>query len=864
MSRSGWFKRWCSLVLGKQRTEQGARQGGAALASSPATETPVRRAAVVVDGAQPGWLRVLPAEDLLAAAKAQDALDGIWRQSRLASQVWERDLLPAVGQFAEFVQLMPASESHHHAHPGGLLVHTVEMVLASLTWRNGHFLPESACIEQIDAERDAWTYVVFFAALLHDIAKPMTDLRITWRAAQMPDSLRWTPMAGSLVQISRGRQGTEYRVEFTPKSLRDYGAHSRLALTILHQVAPASALSFLARTPHALDVLTQYLSGQDKSSLVAQIVRRADRASTARALLQGSRARFDSATSVPLIELLMNAMKAMLRSGTELPLNRSGAAGWVHDGSVWFVAKRVADAVRAWIRHNAPDESIPGDSKNDRLFDTWQEYGCIQVNPASGQAIWYVTVHGRAGAEEGESGQGEGEGSYNHNLTMLRFPLARLYDDEGLYPPVMAGHIEVKDKRPGKDQETAAGQVGEPDGEASTPDSAQVGGQKSDAVRGNDTSHATGSGAAASADTEPARTKPKAAAATRIPMVREPGFNKPKTAAIQPASPAHQGQTAAKQNPQKAGGNKSGRPRPPAPAPSRETISIGAGSVDGFGIDDDGDWLDDDDDVKAAVTAPAPAAKAAEKPAAMIGKSVGGGKGALVAPSAAPIPIRHKDAAMPHKHQTAAMATVHRSAPPVQPSASVARPAPAQKPAPIQDDQPKARVRPLLEGLPRVQEAAAMQSGQPDPVLLVPKLPELPQDTAAKQSEPSETAVLFMRWLQQGLASREIKYNESGAPVHFTEEGMALVSPLIFKLYARENGPATQADAAGLQIQREVIKAGWHRMNPAKGSGRVNILRYDVQGRGGAAVGKLSAVVITEPARWVLPVPPANPVLKLV
>jgi len=851
VARSGWFKHWCSLVLNKRR----GGQGGAGHATSPASDAPARRAAVVVDGAQPGWLRVLPAADLLAAAKAQDALDGIWRQSRLASQVWERDLLPAVGQFAEFVQLMPASESHHHAHPGGLLVHTVEMLLASLTWRNGHFLPESACIEQIDAERDAWTYVVFFAALLHDIAKPMTDLRITWRAAQMPDALRWTPIAGSLVQIGRGRLGAEYRVEFTPKSLRDYGAHSRLALTILHQVAPASALSFLARTPHALDVLTQYLSGQDKSSLVAQIVRRADQASTARALLQGSRARFDTATSIPLIELLMNAMKAMLRSGTELPLNRSGAAGWVHDGSVWFVAKRVADAVRAWIRHNAPDESIPGDSKNDRLFDTWQEYGCIQVNPASGQAIWYVAVQGRTETEEGASG----EGDYSHNLTMLRFPLARLYDDEGQYPPAMLGHVEIKDKRPGKDQETAAAHVGEPDSEASTPDSAQVGGHKADAVRGNDTMPATDSGAAASSDTEPAKAKLKAAAAPRMPMVREPGFNKPKAAASQPASPAHPSPAAAKQNPQKAESNKPGRPQPPAPSSSRETISIGAGSVDGFGIDD-GDWLDDDDDVKAAATAPVPAAK----PAATIGKSVGGGKGALLPPLAGPISNRHKDAAMPHKHQAAAIATVHRSAPPSQAAAPVARPTPAKKTASIQVDEPKVQVRPLLQGLPRVQEAAAMLSGQPDPVLLVPKLPELPQDTAAKQSEPSETAVLFMRWLQQGLASREIKYNESGAPVHFTEEGMALVSPLIFKLYARENGPEAQADAAGLQIQREVIKAGWHRMNPAKGSGRVNILRYDVQGRGGAAVGKLSAVVLTEPARWVLPVPPANPVLKLV
>lgn len=51
-------------------------------------------------------------------------------------------------------------------------------MLAALTWRNAMLLPGGSQIEEIDAQRDQWSYVVFFVALLHDIAKPITDLRI--------------------------------------------------------------------------------------------------------------------------------------------------------------------------------------------------------------------------------------------------------------------------------------------------------------------------------------------------------------------------------------------------------------------------------------------------------------------------------------------------------------------------------------------------------------------------------------------------------------------------------------------------------------------------------------------------------------
>jgi hypothetical protein len=170
--------------------------------------------------------------------------------------------------------------------------------------------------------------------------------------------------------------------------------------------------------------------------VIAEIVSRADQQSTKSNLADGSRARFATARSVPLVEQLMNALQDMLRQGGLLPLNRSGAVGWIYDGYCWFVAKRLADSVREHILARAgEDAGIPGENKNDRLFDCWQEYGQLQLNPTTNQAIWHVVVHGTDGP------------GYEHSLTMLRFPLDKLWPDLSQAPQPMAGHIEVLTKR---------------------------------------------------------------------------------------------------------------------------------------------------------------------------------------------------------------------------------------------------------------------------------------------------------------------------------------------------------------------------------------------------------------------------------
>lgn len=803
------------------------RRASSTAKPAPVPPPPPVPVAQRVAGREEGWLRVLESDDLIRLLKAQKSVHQMFLQSRVADPVFRRDFIPAIRRYAEYVQLMPASEAHHHAHAGGLLAHTLEMVLAAMTWRNAHFLPTNAPVEQIDSERDQWTYVVFYAALLHDIAKPMTDLRILWRDGAMDEPLRWKPLAGSLFEVGQGRLDLEYRVEFEPKASRDYQAHNRLALTLLHQIAPKSALTFLSQTPHAFDALTQYLSGH-KDGLLADIIKRADQASTSNALIKGSKARFATANAVPLVDLLMQALKSMLQSGTELPLNRTGAAGWVYDGSVWFVAKRVADATRAWIKKHEPDESVPGEAKNDRLFDTWQEYGILQVSPHSGQAIWHVEINGQTPATE----EGAEAHHYRHRLSVLRFPLSKLYDDPNLYPPAMSGEIHVRVKRGDDEFETEADPAAvDPE---HSPDTTVI---QAEAAPEHIDEGVLTQKMATTAKTASARPQTAAPKRNLVPAME---FRKPKNAST----------GAAKRQTPKNGATQSGNQPKPGPTSSNthqtasiqaydETVILPAElAVDGFDVDDD--FLDEADTASNIVHRSPP--QTSQKT-----RSVSSAPTAVVS-SARP-------GKKPHQHEATAIAEAKvKSVVP----ASVEHTPGALPALPT----PKASVfEPELAPKTQAKSQRMFSQANTTPVVLTPSLPELPHEAPVK--EPSEAATAFIQWLQQGLASREIKYNESGAPVHFVEEGMALISPKIFKLYAAETGPEEQADAMGMQIQREVIKAGWHRMRQVEGGGKVNILRYQIIGKGNVPIASLAAVVLTDPDRFVLPVPPVNPVLKL-
>ena len=161
----------------------------------------------------------------------------------------------------------------------------------------------------------------------------------------------------------------------------------------------------------------------------------------------------------------------------------------------------------------------------------------------------------------------------------------------------------------------------------------------------------------------------------------------------------------------------------------------------------------------------------------------------------------------------------------------------------------------------------SLPSREPTPLLRAPVFPStaaLPGAMAIEEAA-ADAAHRFMGWLQQGLGDGSLRVNEPGALVHFVDGGMLLVSPRIFKEFARrfgEDGCGRAVIAAGhdidagKSIQRQVLRAGWH----VQAEEGINFLTYQVT-RGGRAVSQLCGVLIRNPERFVNPVPLANPVL---
>lgn len=383
-------------------------------------------------------LPVLTYAELIQRAAMQGTDRRVRDSLGLSSASEERDVVPLLQRLAEFVQLLPASESHHHAQPGGLLIHLLEVARYALHFRDAYRLPLGVSPEDQMRHGARYSYAVLVAALLHDIGKPLSDLKVELVTGL--ESRAWVPMAGSMNE----QGGDWYRVDFPEPGTRDYSAHERLPVVLLQRLVPTVSLGWLAQYPPAIHELAAYLSGEAtaKDGALAKIVSQADRKSVAENLLGGPRTRFATARAVPLIERLMEGLRRLLAEGG-VPLNRAGATGYCDGESLWCVAKTLAEAVRDYLARNEEKQAgaagIPAD--NNRLFDTWQEYGALTPTPEGG-AIWTVEVT---------------IGNWRQPFTVLRFPLDRLYSGRERYPRALpAGAVRVVDAKAGESIETGA------------------------------------------------------------------------------------------------------------------------------------------------------------------------------------------------------------------------------------------------------------------------------------------------------------------------------------------------------------------------------------------------------------------------
>lgn len=633
-----------------------------------------------------GDMKVMSGAQLLQYLKLQPMIESCRDRMGFDATVYQKDCLTVLLQVAEWVQLLPASESHHHAQPGGLMIHMMETTHYALRVRQGYLLPVGAAPEEIPARKHRWSYGVFIAALLHDIGKPVADSTVLLSENRKSIGT-WHPLAGSMVE----QNATHYSLSFSVN--KDYSLHQKLPIILLQRFVPAHVLSWLAQDKDLMSELTQYLSGDlNYKGVLKEIISKADSESVKQNLLLGSRTRFSTSRSVPLIERLMQALRMMLEEG-QLKLNQAGAHGWVFDDKLWFTSKRIADEVRNFITSRESPDGLPGPDKNDRLFDTWQEYGAL-IPTAENKAVWLVNI----ALDDG----------WNQQMTVICFPLEKLFKDPAHYPENMRGTITVITQT-----------------------------------------------------TETMMSKSELSE----PTIQSAELN---------------------------------------PITDEDVL------LDQFLEQSEADVPDISNGAIDIVQAMAPVVVAKKTSSAL-----------------PPINFRKLP---PHKTET-----------------------------PSADNQ-------FLDGndsaAPIIHKKKPPQASTLKPIAPAGQTSFVPSSSKGKK-EPSEAALKFIRWIQEGLASGELPYNRSDAMVHFVEGGMMLVSPLIFRKFAELFGEAgdgipseKSGGAIGTGIQRQVTNAGWHKVT---GSNKSNIQKFIVAGHDGSGKKIISGVVILDPVRFVNPLPDVNP-----
>lgn len=366
-------------------------------------------------------IEIQSAQALLDATGTSALVEEIRTLLGLNPQNYEEDVLCVLHRYAEFVQLLPASESHHHAQPGGLLEHTLEVAVNALKIRQGYKLPLQSAVEDQIRLGSVWSYGILIAALLHDIGKPVSDVVVQLYGVDAAQPLlRWNGLAGSMLEQSKV---SHYSVTFP--SNKSYAVHARLPITLIQSMLANRSRAWLATDPALFNELVQYLDGQPPAgSIISEIIAKADSLSVVRNLKAGSRVRFSSSRTPPLIERLMGGLRALLVEGL-VPFNRPGAAAFVDaDGEhIWMVAGTAANQVRDLLntREQRAGQALGLPTDNARLFDTWSEYGALVIPPPEfGRgSVWWVRVE---------------FADWQQILTMLKFPLSKLFTD-GQRPP---------------------------------------------------------------------------------------------------------------------------------------------------------------------------------------------------------------------------------------------------------------------------------------------------------------------------------------------------------------------------------------------------------------------------------------------
>lgn len=262
------------------------------------------------------------------AAKVRSIASGIG----LPPREFNRLILPVLDSFASFAHMLPASQAHHHRGAGGLLAHSLEVAVHALNACQVTSFDHDRFPADRIKRRDRWNAAAVLAALMHDVGKPLYDLRVTDASAEKV----WQPVANSIPEWAQENGVERYFFHWNPNR---HDVHKHLSTTMIDRLLPKELRLWLMEAGQDLYfAMVNAIACDDEKSILTGLVIKADSTSVEADLRKwGGDASGQSALGigVPVSSLVVDTMRHLKSIGV-WQVNEVGHRVWIIGDGVYI------------------------------------------------------------------------------------------------------------------------------------------------------------------------------------------------------------------------------------------------------------------------------------------------------------------------------------------------------------------------------------------------------------------------------------------------------------------------------------------------------------------------------------------------
>lgn len=324
-------------------------------------------------------LPVYPPSTLLATQK--ELVDGI-RQIIANKGLLNEHYNPAMMRLAALVQMLPASQAHHHRGAGGMLRHSLEVGLWALQQTEGKLIRGVITPQQRRVIEPRWKLTVFLAGICHDLGKVVTDISVTDRA----NGLKWRPYKHGLYDWAIEHKIDNYFLHWNEGRGKK---HVSVSSTIMPLVVDRGTMDWISDgSTDAWVWLNESLNNNPgATNQIHNFVVKADQLSVERDLKSMGVVMAGYEIGVPVERYLTDIMRRLVQEGI-WRINEPSARIWNLEGTTYLVWPMAGEE----IARRTKDEDIPGLPKTaDGILDMMIEREIAFMRDDESDPFYYIS-----------------------------------------------------------------------------------------------------------------------------------------------------------------------------------------------------------------------------------------------------------------------------------------------------------------------------------------------------------------------------------------------------------------------------------------------------------------------------------------